>query len=122
MTSTTTRPRSWRPTGRCSGDSSRAATPGITWPKEYGGQGLPDAYEWAFLDEAADFVLPDFGALTITTFYVCVPTMLAYAPPEFLRRFVPKSPGRGRAGLPVLLRTLLGLGPGRGPDPGDQGR
>jgi alkylation response protein AidB-like acyl-CoA dehydrogenase len=63
---------------------------GITWPREYGGQGLPPAYESAFLQEAAPFALPDFGALTITTFYVCVPTMLAYAPPEFLRRFVPK--------------------------------
>jgi alkylation response protein AidB-like acyl-CoA dehydrogenase len=63
---------------------------GISWPKEYGGQGLSTAYESAFLDEAADFVLPDFGALTITTFYVCVPTMLTYAAPEFLRRFVPK--------------------------------
>lgn len=63
---------------------------GITWPREYGGQGLPSTYEQVFLDEAADFVLPDFGALTITTFYVCVPTMLAYAAPEFLGRFVPK--------------------------------
>ncbi len=63
---------------------------GITWPREYGGQGLSSAYEWAFLEEAADFTLPDFGALTITTFYVCVPTMLAYAAPEFLSRFVPK--------------------------------
>ena len=63
---------------------------GITWPMEYGGQGLPSEYEWAFVDEAAGYVLPDFGALTITTFYVCVPTMLAYAPPEFLRRFVPR--------------------------------
>ncbi len=63
---------------------------GITWPVEYGGQGLPSEYEWAFVDEAAGYVLPDFGALTITTFYVCVPTMLAYAPPEFLRRFVPR--------------------------------
>jgi alkylation response protein AidB-like acyl-CoA dehydrogenase len=63
---------------------------GITWPKEYGGQGLPSSYEWAFLDEAADFVLPDFGPLTITTFYVCVPTMLVYGSPEFLGRLVPR--------------------------------
>lgn len=63
---------------------------GITWPREYGGQGLPAAYEWAFVDEAAGYVLPDFGALTITTFYVCVPTMLAHAPPGFLRGFVPR--------------------------------
>jgi alkylation response protein AidB-like acyl-CoA dehydrogenase len=63
---------------------------GITWPKEYGGQGLPNTYEWAFFDEAADYVMPDFGPLTITTFYVCVPTMLSYASPDFLHRFVPK--------------------------------
>jgi alkylation response protein AidB-like acyl-CoA dehydrogenase len=62
---------------------------GITWPKEYGGQGLPRTYESAFVSEAAEFALPDFGPLTITTFYVCVPTMLAYASAEFLRRFVP---------------------------------
>ncbi len=63
---------------------------GITWPKEYGGQGLTREYESAFWDEAVDFVLPDFGALSITTFYVCVPTMLTSASPEFLRRFVPR--------------------------------
>jgi len=63
---------------------------GITWPREYGGQGLPAAYESAFVEEAAGYVLPDFGALTITTFYVCVPTMLAHAPPGFLRGFVPR--------------------------------
>jgi alkylation response protein AidB-like acyl-CoA dehydrogenase len=62
---------------------------GITWPREYGGQGLPGAYEWAFLDEAAGYVTPDFGALTETTFHICVPTMLAHASPEFLGRFVP---------------------------------
>ena len=63
---------------------------GITWPAEYGGQGLPSAYEWAFLEEAADYVTPDFGALTITTFHICVPTMIAHASPEFLHRIVPR--------------------------------
>lgn len=63
---------------------------GISWPKAYGGQGLPKAFEWAFMDEAADFLTPDFGALTETTFYVCVPTMLAHALPEFLEHFIPK--------------------------------
>jgi len=63
---------------------------GITWPTEYGGQGLSSTYEWAFFDEAADYVLPEFGALTITTFHVCVPTIMAYASPEFLRTFIPK--------------------------------
>jgi len=63
---------------------------GITWPTEYGGQGLSSAYESAFLEEAARYELPDFGPLTATTFQICVPTMLAHASPEFLARFVPK--------------------------------
>jgi alkylation response protein AidB-like acyl-CoA dehydrogenase len=63
---------------------------GITWPTAYGGQGLPGPYEWAFLDEAAGYVTPDFGALTETTFHICLPTMLTFASPEFLSRFVPK--------------------------------
>ena len=63
---------------------------GITWPKEYGGQGLPEEYESAFMDEAGNYLLPDFGILSGTTFHVCVPTMIAYGQPEFLRDFVPK--------------------------------
>jgi alkylation response protein AidB-like acyl-CoA dehydrogenase len=63
---------------------------GITWPEEYGGQGLPAEYEIAFLDEASDYLLPDFGVLTGTTFHVCVPTMIAYGQPEFLQEFVPR--------------------------------
>jgi len=63
---------------------------GITWPKEYGGQGLTGDHEAAFLEEAEPYVLPDFGVLTGTTFHVCVPTMIAHGSPELLRRFVPK--------------------------------
>ena len=63
---------------------------GITWPKEYGGRGLPNPFEWAFLEEAGNFIMPDFGALTNTTFDICVPTMLQHGSPEFLRRFIPK--------------------------------
>jgi alkylation response protein AidB-like acyl-CoA dehydrogenase len=63
---------------------------GISWPTAYGGQGLPPAFESAFLEEAAAYVMPDFGVLTATTFHICVPTMLAHASPEFLQRFVPQ--------------------------------
>jgi alkylation response protein AidB-like acyl-CoA dehydrogenase len=63
---------------------------GITWPKEYGGGGLPASFEAAFLDEARDYVMPDCGVLTLTTFGVCVPTMLAFGPPELLHDLVPK--------------------------------
>jgi alkylation response protein AidB-like acyl-CoA dehydrogenase len=63
---------------------------GISWPEEYGGQGLPSAYESAFLNEAEDYAMPDFGALSATTFHICVPTMLAHGSPDFLHDFIPR--------------------------------
>jgi alkylation response protein AidB-like acyl-CoA dehydrogenase len=63
---------------------------GITWPVEFGGQGLPGIYESIFNEEAENFVLPDFGALVGTTFAINVPTIMAHAQPEFLRTFVPQ--------------------------------
>jgi alkylation response protein AidB-like acyl-CoA dehydrogenase len=63
---------------------------GITWPAEYGGQGLSSDHEKAFLAEAAGFVLPDLGIAGGATFGVCAPTMLAHASPEFLRRHIPR--------------------------------
>ena len=63
---------------------------GITWAREYGGQGFPTEYEVAFLEEAEPYAMPDFGTLTTTTFHVCVPVMLEHASPEFLRSFIPK--------------------------------
>uniref|UniRef100_UPI0015F0D77D acyl-CoA dehydrogenase family protein n=1 Tax=Pseudonocardia pini TaxID=2758030 RepID=UPI0015F0D77D len=63
---------------------------GITWPVEYGGRGLGAEYERSFQDEAAGFVTPDFGILSVTTFGSCVPTMIRHATPEFLARHVPR--------------------------------
>ena len=63
---------------------------GITWPKEYGGQGLDRAFERIWLDEARNYVLPDLGNLGGATLQVCAPTMLAHASPEFLRRVIPQ--------------------------------
>src|SRR6516162_5944571 len=34
---------------------------GITWPKEYGGQGLHPAYDRVFQEESRGFRLPDLG-------------------------------------------------------------
>lgn len=62
---------------------------GLTWPAEYGGQGLDSAYERVFEEEARRFLLPDFGLAGKTSFGVCAPTMLAHASPEFLRRHIP---------------------------------
>jgi alkylation response protein AidB-like acyl-CoA dehydrogenase len=63
---------------------------GITWPKDYGGQGLDAAHERAFAEEARAFVLPDLGVVGGATFHVCAPTMLAHASPAFLRRHIPR--------------------------------
>jgi alkylation response protein AidB-like acyl-CoA dehydrogenase len=63
---------------------------GITWPVEYGGQGLTPAHERAFLEEAEAFELPDFGIAGGTTFGVCVPVMLAHASEDFKRRHLPR--------------------------------
>lgn len=63
---------------------------GITWPAEYGGRGLTDAHRKAFDDEAADYVLPDFGVAGGTTFGVCGPVMLQHASPAFLERHIPR--------------------------------
>jgi alkylation response protein AidB-like acyl-CoA dehydrogenase len=63
---------------------------GITWPKEFGGGGLPPKYEVIFAEESEGYVLPQFGVLSGTTFAICVPTMIAHASAELLSWFIPK--------------------------------
>jgi len=63
---------------------------GITWPVEYGGQGLHPAFERSFHEEARAYLLPDLGLVGGATFAVCAPTMLAHASPAFLRRHIPR--------------------------------
>jgi alkylation response protein AidB-like acyl-CoA dehydrogenase len=63
---------------------------GITWPVEYGGQGLTRAHERAFLEEAAGFELPDFGYAGSMTFGVCAAVILAHASEDFKRRHLPR--------------------------------
>ncbi|WP_241840188.1 acyl-CoA dehydrogenase family protein [Frankia sp. CcI49] len=63
---------------------------GITWPREYGGQGLGGEYERAFLEEARGYQMPNLGIAGGTTFGVCAMTMLAHASPDFLRRHIPR--------------------------------
>lgn len=63
---------------------------GITWPVEYGGQGLTRAHERAFLEEAAGYELPDFGYAGSMTFGVCAAVILAHASEDFKRRHLPR--------------------------------
>jgi alkylation response protein AidB-like acyl-CoA dehydrogenase len=63
---------------------------GITWPAEYGGQGLPEEYERAFEAEAVHFRMPDLGHAAGITFGICGRAMLVHASPEYLHRHVPR--------------------------------
>jgi alkylation response protein AidB-like acyl-CoA dehydrogenase len=61
---------------------------GISWPAQYGGQGLTPEHEAAFVEESTRYRMPDFGVLGGTTFGICGPTMLAHASPEFLETHI----------------------------------
>jgi alkylation response protein AidB-like acyl-CoA dehydrogenase len=63
---------------------------GITWPREYGGQGLTAGHETVFAEEGRHFRLPDFGKSAMTTFGVCGPTLLTAASEDFKQRHIPR--------------------------------
>jgi alkylation response protein AidB-like acyl-CoA dehydrogenase len=63
-----------------------AGLAGLTWPVEYGGQGLSGRYQTIFNEEAADFVLPTF--IYTIGFGMCIPTVLAHGTEELKRRYV----------------------------------
>ncbi len=59
---------------------------GITWPSEYGGQGLSNEYQRAFNEESADFELLT-GTFTIGL-GMCGPTILSHGSEEQKQRFI----------------------------------
>ncbi|MFI0350480.1 acyl-CoA dehydrogenase family protein [Actinomadura sp. 9N407] len=59
---------------------------GITWPSEYGGQGLSAAEERAFQQASRDFTLP-VGAFGIGL-GMCGPTLLSIGTEEHKRRYI----------------------------------
>lgn len=61
---------------------------GITWPKEYGGQGLTNAEQIAFTEVARDFALP-VGAFVIGL-GMPGPTILELGTEEQKKRYLPK--------------------------------
>lgn len=61
----------------------------LTWPKEYGGQGLPGSFQTIFNDVAADYITPD-SVYTIG-FGMCIPTLLAHASEANKQRYVPRA-------------------------------
>ncbi len=61
---------------------------GLTWPKEYGGQGLTNAEQIAFAQEARDYALP------VGVFFIGLgmpgPTILELGTEEQKKRYLPK--------------------------------
>jgi alkylation response protein AidB-like acyl-CoA dehydrogenase len=62
---------------------------GLSYPVEYGGQGLTAKHERVFREEAAGYVTPSFGSLGHITYGAIGRSMLAHATPEFLQRHIP---------------------------------
>ena len=60
---------------------------GITWPKAYGGQGLTDAEQQAWVEEAAGYVQP---GIYDQPFGVCGPTIVDLGSEEQKQRYIPK--------------------------------
>ncbi|EIV91607.1 acyl-CoA dehydrogenase family protein [Frankia sp. QA3] len=63
---------------------------GITWPAEFGGQGLTPAHEEVFAQESRGYVVADLGIAGLTTTRVCGPTILAHGTDEFRRTHIPR--------------------------------
>lgn len=59
---------------------------GITWPKEYGGQGLSSAFQVIFLEEAGRYRAP--GPLGVIGLGMAGPTILAWGTEEQKKRFI----------------------------------
>ncbi len=63
-----------------------AGLAGLTWPTEYGGQGLTNEHQRVFNEEAVDFDLP-VGPFGIG-FGMVMPTLLEFGTPEQKERYV----------------------------------
>jgi len=63
-----------------------AGLAGLTWPREYGGQGLPASAQKIFNDEAADFDVPT--RVVGIGLGMCGPTILAHGTDEQRERYL----------------------------------
>jgi alkylation response protein AidB-like acyl-CoA dehydrogenase len=66
-----------------------AGLAGLTWPRQYGGQGLAPIFQVIYQQEESRFFVPR-GYFEIGL-GMCLPTMMAYATEEQKRRYVPPS-------------------------------
>jgi alkylation response protein AidB-like acyl-CoA dehydrogenase len=92
------RPEGWRPEGTRSDESVARAREllsllasggfsGITWPTEYGGQGLTARHERIFNEEAAEYEMPQFFGSTLRKIAV---TLIEHGSEAQKLRYLPK--------------------------------
>ena len=62
----------------------------ITWPPEFGGAGLPPAYEEAFGREEAQVAVPRKNELFSVTLELVAPTIAAFGTPAQQRELIPR--------------------------------
>jgi acyl-CoA dehydrogenase len=65
---------------------ARAGYARLTWPKEFGGRGASPILQVIYQQEEANYLVP-LGFFDIGL-GMCIPTMMAYAKPEQLQRYV----------------------------------
>ena len=63
---------------------------GICFPKEYGGQGLPRAYQQVFTEESIPYEMP--FTLNVPTLSILAPTLLDFGTEEQKQRYLPRAP------------------------------
>jgi alkylation response protein AidB-like acyl-CoA dehydrogenase len=71
-----------------------AGLAGLTWPREYGGQGLGSRYQTIFNEESGDFENP--AVIYTIGFGMCIPTILAHGSEQLKQRYV-RPAARGEA-------------------------
>ncbi len=71
------------------GAKAAAGLSGLTWPKQWGGREAPPIFQVIFNQEEEAYSIPR-GVFEIGL-GMCIPTMMAYATQEQLKRYVPKA-------------------------------
>jgi alkylation response protein AidB-like acyl-CoA dehydrogenase len=64
-----------------------AGLAGLTWPREYGGRGLPARYQTILNEESTGYVTPA-AAVYVIGFGMCIPTVLAHGSEALKQRYV----------------------------------
>ena len=75
----------------------------MTWPKEFGGRGASPILQVIYQQEESNYLVP-LGFFDIGL-GMCIPTMMAYATPEQLKRYVKLELARSNAYYGAMMLT-----------------